>query len=236
MTSSTLRRVSRAPSAPFGSLSTVRYTVNGVDFDMVRVPPGRFVDGGGAARRELLVSRPFEIGVTPVTQALWRAVMGSSPSEFRGEDRPVEQVSWDDAQQLMVALAQRGLLGFRLPTEAEWVWAARCGVPTRWAGADRVKAVAVVDSSQTVPVAGLSGAAVGTFDFSGNVFEWVDDWYGQVLPAGVDVQGLASGSSRVIRGGCWRGVPLIARVARRGSSGPDNCLDVLGVRLLRTAP
>ena len=76
MTSLTSRRGSRAPSTTFGPLSTVRTTVNGVDFDMVRVPPGRFVDGEGRTRRELLVSRPFELGVTPVTQALWRAVMG----------------------------------------------------------------------------------------------------------------------------------------------------------------
>ena len=236
MTSSTSRRGSRAPSTSFGPLSTVRYTVGGVSFDMVRVPPGRFVDGEGETRRELLVSRPFEIGVTPVTQALWRAVMGSNPSRFHGEDRPVEMVSWNDAQQLMVALAKRGLTGFRLPSEAEWAWAARCGVPTRWAGADRVEAVAVVSSSQTAAVAGLSGSTVGAFDPSGNVWEWVGDWYGQAPPTGVDVQGPASGSYRVYRGGSWRYVPQIARVAFRDRDAPGYRLRNLGVRLLRTAP
>ena len=236
MTSSTSRRGSRAPSTSFGPLSTVRYTVNGVDFDMVRVPPGRFIDGEGPDRRELLVSRPFELGVTLVTQALWRAVMGSSPSRFRGEDRPVEQVSWDDVQQLMAALAQRGLPGFRLPTDAEWVWAARCGAPTRWAGADRAKVAAVVSSSQTAVVAGLSGSTVGAFDPSGNVWEWVGDWYGQAPPTGVDVQGPASGSVRVIRGGSWDFVPLFARVALRSGVVPGIRDGNLGVRLLRTAP
>ena len=238
MTSSTSRG-SRAPSAPFGPLSTVRYTVDGVDFGMVRVPPGRFVDGEGPTRREILVSRPFELGVAPVTQALWRAVMGASPSGFRGEDRPVEQVSWDDAQQLMAALVGRGLPGFRLPTEAEWVWAARCGVPTRWSGADRAKVAAVVRSGQTAAVAGLSGSAVGALDLSGNVWEWVGDWYGgfgQVPPAGVDVQGPASGSLRVLRGGSWYRVPQYARVAYRGSLTPGDRSYALGVRLLRTAP
>jgi formylglycine-generating enzyme required for sulfatase activity len=237
MTPSTSRRDPRAPT--FGPLSTVRYTVNGVSFDMVRVPPGRFVDGEGPERRELLVSRPFELGVAPVTQALWRAVMGSSPSEFRGEDRPVEQVSWDDAQQLMAALAGRGLPGFRLPTEAEWVWAARCGVPTRWSGADRVKVAAVVRSGQTAAVAGLSGSAVGALDLSGNVWEWVGDWYrgfGQVPPAGVDVQGPASGSLRVLRGCGWSDFPLLARVAYRNVGAPVIRSNRLGVRLLRTAP
>ena len=239
MTPSTSRRGSRVSSAPSGPLSTVRYAVNGVRFDMVRVPPGRFVDGEGSAKRELLVSRPFEIGVTPVTQALWRAVMGSSPSAFRGEARPVEQVSWGDAQRLMGALAQRGLSGFRLPTEAEWAWAARCGVPTWWAGADRAKVVAVVSAKQTAAVAGLPGSAVGALDLSGNVYEWSGDWYEgceQVPPAGVDVQGSASGSFRVLRGGGWRRGPLIARVADRNDDDPGNRYDSLGVRLLRTVP
>jgi formylglycine-generating enzyme required for sulfatase activity len=239
MTPSTSRRGSRAPSTLSGPLSTVRYTVNGVSFDMVRVPPGRFVDGEGETRRELLVSRPFELGVAPVTQALWRAVMDSSPSRFQGEDRPVETVSWNDAQQLMVALSKRGLPGFRLPTDAEWAWAARCGAPTWWAGADRAKAVAVVSSRQTAAVAGLSGPAVGAFDLSGNVWEWVGDWYGgfgQVPPAGVDVQGPASGSLRVRRGGSWSIDPQYARVAIRSSVDPGRRNGGLGVRLLRTAP
>jgi formylglycine-generating enzyme required for sulfatase activity len=236
MTSSTSRRGSRAPSAPFGPLSTVRYTVNGVDFDMLRVPPGRFIDGEGPTRRELLVSRPFEIGVSPVTQALWRAVMGSSPSSFRCEDRPVEQVSWDDLQQLMVALAKRGLPGFRLLTEAEWVWAARCGAPTRWAGADRAKVVAVVGSIQTATVASLSGSSAGSLDLSGNVWEWVVDWYGRVPPAGVDAQGPASGSDRVFRGGCWSNDSRYARVANRFDATPDNHGSDLGFRLARIAP
>ena len=234
MTSSTSRRDPRAST--FGPLSTVRYTVNGVDFDMVRVPPGRFVDGEGETRRELLVSRPFEIGIAPVTQALWRAAMGSNPSTFRCDDRPVEQVSWDDAQQLMGALTQRGLPGFRLPTEAEWVWAARCGAPTWWAGADRAKVAAVVRSSQTAAVAGLSGSAVGALDLSGNVWEWVGDWYRSAPPAGVDAQGPASGSRRVVRGGSWYSDPQFARVARRDGDAPGYRGSNLGVRLLRTAP
>ena len=236
MPPSTSRRGSRAPSTSFGPLSTVRYAVNGVHFDMVRVPPGRFIDGEGRTRRELLVSRPFELGVTPVTQVLWRAVMGSSPSNFQGEDRPVEQVSWDDVQQLMGALAQRGFPGFRLPTEAEWVWAARCGAPTRWVGADRAKAAAVVSSGQTAAVAGLSGSTVGAFDLSGNVYEWVGDCHEQVPLAGVDVQGPASGSLRVLRGGSWLSDPQSARVALRGVNSLGTRRSNLGVRLLRTAP
>jgi formylglycine-generating enzyme required for sulfatase activity len=106
-----------------------------------------------------------------VTQALWWAVMGGDPSMFRGEDLPVEQVSWDDVQEFLARLSGLGFPGFRLPTEAEWVWAARCGAPTRWAGADRSDPVAVADARQTAPVAGLSSSAAGVLDFSGGVFE-----------------------------------------------------------------
>jgi formylglycine-generating enzyme required for sulfatase activity len=220
----------------FGPLSTTRTTVNGVSFDMVRVPPGRFVDGEGAAKRELLVSRPFELGVTLVTQALWRAVMGTSLSRFRGDDLPVEKASWDDVQVFLGQLEALGLRGFRLPTEAEWVWAARCGVSTRWAGADRAESVAVVSRQSTAPVGGLLPSAAGVLDLSGNLWEWQRDMWLDPPAAGVDVQGPASGSNRVFRGGSWDFVPRRARVASRSYSAPGDRFNILGVRLLRAAP
>jgi formylglycine-generating enzyme required for sulfatase activity len=221
---------------PFGPGSITRYRVHGVDFDTVRVPPGRFVDGDGSDKRELLVSRPFELGVTLVTQALWRAVMGTSPSRFEGDDRPVEQVSWGDVQTFLGQLEALGLHGFRLPTEAEWAWAARCGVATRWAGADRFKSVAVVDRQSTAPVGGLLPSAAGVLDLSGNVWEWQQDWWFSPPAAGVDLEGPASGSRRVYRGGSWSLDPRSARVARRSNRPPGNRSSFLGVRLLRTAP
>ena len=220
----------------FGPLSTVTYAINDVSFDMVRLPPGRFVDGEGPTRRELLVSRPFQLGLTPVTQALWRAVTGSSPANFKGEDRPVEQISHDDVQAFLSRLLAFGLTGFRLPTEAEWAWAARCGASTRWAGADRSKPVAVAGASQTGLVAGLSPGPAGISDQSGNVWEWVEDW-DQGSPApGIDPRGPASGSRRVVRGGSWSDAPQFAGVAGRLSGTPGLRGDILGVRLLRTAP
>jgi formylglycine-generating enzyme required for sulfatase activity len=225
------------PPRTFGPLSTTRTTVNGVSFDMVRVPPGRFVDGEGWNKRELLISRPFEIGLTLVTQALWRAVTGRSPSAFRGDDRPVEQVSWDNVQAFLGRLEALGLTGFRLPTEAEWAWAARCGVVTRWAGADRDEPVAVVDQASTEPVGSLLSSAAGALDFSGNVLEWQQDRWFDVPAAGVDADGPASGFGRVFRGGGWHGVPLFARVANRDADDDPGYRDnILGVRLLRSAP
>jgi formylglycine-generating enzyme required for sulfatase activity len=220
----------------FGPLSTTRTTVNGVSFDMVRVPPGRFVDGEGAAKRELLVSRPFEIGLTLVTQALWRAVTGKSPSNFRGDDLPVEKVSWDDVQAFLRQLEVLGLRGFRLPTEVEWAWAARCGVSTLWAGADRVKSVAAVGRQGTAPVGGLLSSAAGVLDLSGNAWEWQQDWWSSPPAAGVDSEGPASGSYRVARGGSWLLGPQDARVAIRDFNAPGDRDNVLGVRLLRAVP
>ena len=220
----------------FGPLSTVTYTVNGASFSMVRIPPGRFMDGEGSARRELLVSRPFQLGLTPVTQALWRAVTGSSPANSKGEDRPVENVSYDDVQAFLARLPALGLTGFRLPTEAEWAWAACCGAPTRWAGADRAKSVAVAAAMQTGLVAGLSPGPSGIFDQSGNVWEWVADWDQGSPVSGIDPRGPASGSARVNRGGSWILGPQYARVASRSFVTPVIRDNYLGVRLLRTAP
>jgi formylglycine-generating enzyme required for sulfatase activity len=219
----------------FGPLSTTTYAVNGVSFDMVRLPPGRFIDGEDKARRELLVSRPFELGLTPVTQALWQAVTGSSPAWFKGEDRPVEHVSHNDVQAFLARLFASGLTGFRLPTEAEWAWAARCGAPTGWAGADRWMPVGVFDSSQTGLVAGFRPGPAGIFDQSGNVLEWATDWDQGSPASGIDPRGPASGSFRVKRGGDWACAPRYARVAYRNSDLPGMLDQYLGVRLLRAA-
>ncbi len=218
----------------FGPLSTTRYVVNGVPFDTVRVPPGRFVDGEGTEKRTLLNSRPFELSVTLVTQALWRAVTGGSPSYFRGGNLPVERVSWDDVQTFLGRLELLGLPGFRLPAEAEWAWAARCGVSTRWAGADRAKVVAVVDQVKPAPVGGLLSSAAGTLDLSGNTVEWQQDVWSDVPAAGVDVQGPASGPDRVWRGGSWEDAPEFAGLLNGGFFSPDHRAPYLGLRLVRT--
>ena len=146
----------------------------------------------------------------------------------------MDQVSWDDVQAFLRQLDALGLRGFRLPTEAEWAWAARCGVATRWAGADRAKVVAVVDKAKTAPVGGLLFSAAGSLDLSGNVWEWQQDWWSDVPAPGVDAEGPASGSDRVLRGGsCYFG-PQFARVARRYSIAPGYRDIILGVRLARS--
>jgi formylglycine-generating enzyme required for sulfatase activity len=210
--------------------------VNGVAFDMARVPPGRFVDGEGSGKRTLLVSRPFELGVTLVTQALWRAVMGKSPPFSRGDDLPVEWASWEDAQSFLARLDVLGLHGFRLPTDVEWAWAARCGASTLWAGADRDKPVATVLQRGPEPVGGLLSSAAGAFDFSGNLWEWQQDAARSRPPAGVDAEGPASGSHHVLRGGSWRRDALRALVISRIFDFRVQRSNIYGFRLLRTLP
>jgi hypothetical protein len=223
------------PPRTFGPLSTTRYVVNGVAFDTICVPPGRFVDGEGAEKRALLVSRPFELGVTLVTQVLWQAVMSRRPSRFQGDDLPVERVSWDDVQAFLVQLDVLGFRGFRLPTEAEWAWAAQCGVAARWAGVDRIELVADSIQADTTPVGGYTAsAAVGAFDFSGNVWEWQHNR----APAlgGIDAQGPTSGLRRGNRGGSWGDDPSHVRITYSIAAPPTDRVDSLGLRLLRTAP
>ena len=220
----------------FGPLGTTRTTVNGVSFDMARVPPGRFVDGEGAAKRELLVSRPFEIGVTLVTRALWRAVMGRSLSRLFNPDDPVQRASWDDAQSFLARLEVLGLHGFRLPTEVEWAWAARGGVTARWAGADRYKPVATVLQRGPDLVGGLLSSAAGAFDFSGNLWEWQQDAWSDPPAAGLDTEDSASGPYRVLRGGSWKRDASRALVISRIFNFPVQRSGISGFRLLRTLP
>jgi formylglycine-generating enzyme required for sulfatase activity len=183
------------------------------------------------------VSRPFEIGITLVTQALWRAVMDSSPSFFKTEDRPADNISYDDVQAFLARLSTFGLTGFRLTTEAEWGWAARCGAPTRWSGADRAKLVAVAGARRTEPVAVLYPDSAGIFDQSGNVMEWVADWHQGSPEPGLDQRGPASGPYRVNRGGNWCSDLNFARVAARSRNFPASRNDGLfGFRLLRITP
>jgi formylglycine-generating enzyme required for sulfatase activity len=224
------------PPRTFGPLGTTRYAVNGVAFDTICVPPGRFLDGEGLGKRTLLNSRPFEIGVTLVTRALWRAVTGTSPSRLGDDDLPVEQVSWDDVQVFLRQLDVLGLRGFRLPTEAEWAWAAQCGAPTSWAGADRVEVVAKAYQASAAPVGDLRPSAAGAFDFSGNLWELQQDVWSASLVAGVDMKGPVSGPARAQRGGSWFEGVRYAQVANRSSSRPDDYFDDVGVRLLRTTP
>jgi len=217
------------------SLETFVETVNGVQFKMIYVEGGAFQMGERSEKHEVTLSG-FHIGETEVTQALWQAVMGNNPSYFKGADRPVESISWNDAQVFLEKLS--GLTGkeYALPTEAQWEYAARGGNRSRgyeYAGSNRSGAVAWNESNsgmETHPVGRKQANELGIYDMSGNVWEWCSDWYGD-YPTGrqTDPVGPATGSLRVLRGGSWRSDPHRATI--RNLYSPDDRLNFLGFRV-----
>ncbi|HEY7491964.1 MAG TPA: formylglycine-generating enzyme family protein, partial [Candidatus Tectomicrobia bacterium] len=158
--------------------------------------------------------------------------------------RPVENVSWENVQVFIRELnVKEGGTKYRLPTEAEWEYAARAGsTPAYSFGSDssRLGEYAWYTGNaerQTHPVGQLKPNVWGLYDMHGNVWEWVQDWYGAYAAEAVtDPQGSASGSSRVIRGGSWFHVDWRCRSAYRRNGSPGYRIDTLGFRLLRTAP
>ena len=184
----------------------------------------------------------YYIGQYEVTQAQWRAVMGNNPSEFQGCDQcPVERVSWEDVQEFIRRLNQRTGLKYRLPTEAEWEFAARGGNNSeryQYAGGNNLDEVGWYSrnaENKTHPVGQKKRNELGLYDMSGNVWEWCQDWYGDYpSSAQTNPTGPATGAYRVLRGGSWRGDPRYCRVAARSDDFPGNRFNFLGFRLART--
>jgi formylglycine-generating enzyme required for sulfatase activity len=186
------------------------------------------------------ISRGFEMGKYEVTQAQWEAVMGSNPSHFKGDNLPVENVSWDDIQgfiQRLNGLSQR--YTFRLPTEAEWEYACRAGTTGDYAGSlDAMAWYEANSGNRTHPVGQKQPNAWGLYDMHGNVWEWCQDWYDYNYyeqSPGTDPQGPSSGSRRVNRGGSWYLSAAHCRSANRLGHSPGNRLNSLGFRLVRMA-
>lgn len=222
------------------------FTVNGVKFTMVPVEGGTFTMGvtseqGGYAgdKAHQVTLSDYYIGQTEVTQALWKAVMGSNPSFFKGDNLPVECVSWDDCQVFIQKLNQLTGKQFRLPTEAEWEYAARGGRKSRgykYAGGNDIDLVAWYDGNsgnETHAVATKQANELGVYDMSGNVEEWCSDWYdGYQSSSQSDPQGPSSGSFRVYRGGNFHYSNAgDCRVSYRYGGAPDDRDYSLGLRL-----
>lgn len=186
--------------------------------------------------------KDFSIGKYPVTQAQWKAVMGNNPSRFSDcEDCPVERVSWDDAQKYIKKLNQLTGEHFRLPTEAEWEFAARGGIKSKgfkYAGSDKLDEVGWYDGnsgSKTYPVGKKAPNELGIYDMSGNVWEWCADWYDDYpSDAQTNPEGPIRGSYRVSRGGSWGSSPRSCRVSNRDHDDPAYRYDGIGFRLARS--
>ncbi len=223
--------------------------VKGVSFKMIRVEGGTFWMGSDeedAYDNEKPVHQvtldTFSIGETEVTQELWQAVMGSNPSYFKAPRCPVEMVSWENCQTFIRKLNSLTGRSFRLPTEAEWEYAARGGNKSKgykYSGSNDIDDVAWYYHGSTHDVATMSANELGIYDMSGNVWEWVQDragsWkgpkkYDSVLQ--VNPQGPSSGSHRVFRGGSWHSSAGSCRVSIRYNDTPSSRFNYLGLRLV----
>ena len=239
----TVKRVATKASYSNGTL-----TVNGIKYNMVWVEGGTFRMGATSEQGSeawdnekpvhSVTLSGYYIGKTEVTQALWKAVMGSNPSEIKGDNLPVENVSWDDCQEFIRKL--NALIGqnFRLPTEAEWEFACRGGNNSRgykYSGSNYIDNVAWYwDNSgkKTHPVATKSPNELGIYDMTGNVDEWCNDWYGDYSSdEQTNPKGPYDGLFRVFRGGSWNGDARGCRSFGRSFSGPGDLRVFLGLRL-----
>jgi formylglycine-generating enzyme required for sulfatase activity len=184
----------------------------------------------------------YFIGKYEVTQAQWKAVMGDNPSNFKGDNLPVDRVSWNDVQEFISKLNALTGKQYRLPTEAEWEFAARGGVGSKgykYSGSNTVSEVSWLDvnSTKTSHAVGTKlPNELGIYDMSGNVMEWCNDWLGQYTDIGkVNPKGANAGTLRVGRGGSWNSVDRVVRVSARSGNNPDNRAVNLGFRLVRSA-
>lgn len=232
----------------FRDFNNQTFTVNGVQFTMVAVEGGTFTMGATSEQgsdawddekpAHKVTLSDYYIGQTEVTQALWEAVMGGNPSRRIGDNLPVEQVSWNDCQVFIQKLNQLTGKQFRLPTEAEWEYAARGGRKSRgykYAGGNNIGSVAWYDDNsgnEMHPVATKQANELGIYDMSGNVWEWCSDWYGDYTSSSQsDPQGPSSGSDRVGRGGGYGSIAGVCRVSCRNIYAPGCRFDFLGLRL-----
>ena len=218
------------------------FTVDGVSFKMIRVEGGSFMMGSPDNNpdayddekplHEVTLS-DYYIGETQVTQALWKAVMGKNPSRFKGDNNPIEEVSWTDCQEFINKLNTKTGRTFRLPTEAEWEYAARGGNKSRgdkYAGSDNIDEVAWYGNNServTHPVKQKKANELGLYDMSGNVWEWCQDWFGRYGSGKeTDPMGSSESSYRVLRGGSWsdgaQSCRVAYRVAYRDYGAPDS--------------
>ena len=261
--------VSAPPPRPPQEASAVTYGKNELGMEFVMVPSGEFQMGcsEGAKpnecsrdekpRHRVQITKAFEIGKTEVTEKQWQAVMGSNPSASKGEDLPVEQVTFQQVHEFLNKLNARndGSL-YRLPTEAEWEYAARAGTTDQYAGslhdmawyndgqaAARGSGAFQNENSpvgllvpETHPVATKKPNAWGIYDMRGNVAEWVEDFYDASYYSQsptADPRGPASGDGHVVRGGSFRVYPWLTRVSLRTVFPESYEFNDLGFRVVR---
>ena len=227
-------------------------TVNSLGMEFVMVPIGSFRMGGDKNTEQaedhenpihrVRFSKPILMAKYVVTQAQWSTVMNSNPSRFKDDLRPVESVSWHDAQDFIQALNSRDdTNGYRLPTEAEWEYAARAGSESAYSfGSEAVRLAEFAwykknAQNRTHPVGQLAPNAWGLYDMHGNVHEWCQDWFDRGYYSQSPVEapgGPAEGLAKSLRGGDWGSEGWYCRCASRSLSSPDRRSNRVGFRVV----
>ncbi|MBD2464281.1 formylglycine-generating enzyme family protein [Oscillatoria sp. FACHB-1407] len=244
---------------------------NGVYCEMVSIPGGSFIMGAPASEesseenerpQHRVTVQPFLMGKYAVTQKLWQTVAGFptvehdlelNPSRFKGDQRPVEQMSWFDAVEFCQRLSSETGRNYRLPSEAEWEYACRAGTTTPFHFGETVtvewlNCIGSLDGDapksgyrqRTTDVGSFPANAFGLFDMHGNVWEWcADHWHDNYTNAPIDGSAWVTGGNfelRVRRGGSWFSLPWSCRSASRVFLSPDLCNPYIGFRVVCSAP
>ena len=210
--------------------------------EMVYVQGGTFDMGSNIENVEKPIHQvtlgDYYIGKYEVTQAQWIEIMGNNPSFFKGDNLPVENVSWEDIQEFITRLNEKTGRTYRLPTEAEWEYAARGGNKSQgylYSGSNNLDDVVWYERNsnyKTHPVGQKQANELGIYDMSGNISEWCNDWYGPYSSSSqTNPTGPSSGSYPIYRGGDFAGDKRYCRVAFRSYSSPGSRFDFLGFRL-----
>ncbi|HRR09965.1 MAG TPA: SUMF1/EgtB/PvdO family nonheme iron enzyme [Rhodothermales bacterium] len=245
-----------APALPIAAGQS-QFT-NSIGMKFVKIAAGSFMMGSPESDKDahsdekpqhrVRITKDFYVGQYEVTQAEWEAVMGSNPSHFKGATRPVERVSWEEAQAFIQKLNEKeGTSSYRLLTEAEWEYAARAGSTTRYSWGNEIGVNKANcdgcgsrwDNKETAPVGSFAANAWGLYDMHGNVWEWVQDWYQSDYygkSPSSDPSNLTQNSNtfRVLRGGSWFFIPRDLRAANRGIAHPTYRGYDIGFRLAKT--
>ena len=223
-----------------------------IGMEMVFVQGGAFMMGGTSEQVDAYDSEKpvhevtlsdFYIGKYPVTQKQWWQMMGNNPSKFAGDNLPVERISWNDVQEFLSKLRSMTGKQYRMLTEAEWEFAARGGTKGKgyiYAGSNNLNDVGWYQEnsgSKTHPVGAKQPNELGIYDMSGNVWEWVNDWYGPYSSSKqTNPTGPSSGSYRVARGGSWADDAGACRVSIRFNDHPGFRYYLIGFRLALSSP
>jgi len=235
------------------SATDLKTYTDSIGMEFVQIPSGSFLMGahesenGGKAekpRNKVNISKAFYIGRYEVTQAQWQAVMDGNPSQFPVPEGPVETVSWDDVQEFIDKLNRKdGKNKYRLPTEAEWEYAARAGSNERYCYGDDPDAAQLDQyawykknsGAKPQTVGKLKPNAWGLYDIHGNVWEWCEDRYDEKYHAtspSAEPKRPSSGTHRMIRGGSWNNAAGKCRSAARLRSAPDFRIHYIGFRVV----